>query len=139
MGQTTSEYIQANWGYFGQTWRSVGAAIKHYQKYADDLDKEVVGVNAFQDRQRIEERDVSSARVLTTPRPNRSYNEIIDRIRQLHDLGADPETIQRQIGPVPELSGIVGDMLAITSLQGICGTAKPIWSSLVEGMKVNHE
>ena len=69
MEKTTSEYVQENWGYFGQSWRGVNAAIKHYERNPADLRNEVVGVNAFKDRKRVEERDSSSARVLTVPNP----------------------------------------------------------------------
>ena len=62
-----------------------------------------------------------------------SNNEIVSRIRELRDLGADAESIQLQIGPVPELSSRRGDMLAISSIETICQTAKPIWASWVEG------
>ena len=94
MEKTTSEYVQENWGYFGQTWKGVSVAIKYYERNPADLRNEVVGVNAFKDRKRVEERDISSACVLTVPTPNQSDHDIVSRIRQLRDLGADPETIQ---------------------------------------------
>ena len=132
---TTAEYVQENWGYFGQTWRGVTAAIRRYTKNPSDLKHEEVGVNAFNDRKHLEERDISTARIKAEARPNRTYAEIIDRIRELHAVGADPETIQRQIGAVPELSDVPGDRLALTSIEIICGTGKPLWSSVAKVMK----
>ena len=127
---TTAEYVQENWGYFGQTWRGVTAAIRHYTRNPGDLKNEVVGVNAFKDRRNLEERDISSAKIKTAPNPNQSYGELISHIRELHAAGADPETIQRVIGPVPELSDVPGDRLAISSIMIICGTGQPLWAKL---------
>ena len=42
--RTISEYVQANWGYFGRNWRGVTAAIRHYERNPGDLKNEVVGV-----------------------------------------------------------------------------------------------
>ena len=45
--KTMAEYVQENWAYFGRNWRSVTAAIKHYQNNPSDLEHERVGVNFF--------------------------------------------------------------------------------------------
>ena len=132
---TTSEYVQENWEYFGRTWRGVGAAIKHYERNPGDLQTEVVGVNAFKDRRRGEDKDVSSARISTTPTPNRPFAGIIRRVQDLAGVGTDVEDIQLQIGAVPTLSDVPGDRLAISSIQSLCHVAQPIWSSLVKGTK----
>ena len=135
---TTAEYVTKNWQYFERSWRSVNAAIQHYKQNPGDLENEVVGVNSFKERQHVQERDSSSTRISSSPTPNRGFNDIINRIYELNNLGVDTDTIQLQIGPVPELSGIDGDLLSLTSISTICQTAKPIFSSWGLGAPDNH-
>ena len=83
---------------------------------------------------RVDEKDVSSARVAAYKRPNLPFNEIMNRIRGLQAIGADADTIQMRIGPVPELSGDEGDLLAISSIEYVCQTAQPIWAKFAQGV-----
>ena len=131
-----SEYVNENWQYFGRTWRQVSSAIQYYQSNPTELKNEQVGVNSFKDKETAQDRDASSVRILTAPNRGQFYGQLVDRIRQLHDLGADSEAIQRQIGPVPEISDVPGDLLSLNSIQAICGTApKPMWARLAKAIK----
>ena len=126
----TAAYITSNWGYFGQSWKTVSPAIRHYQNNPGDLENEVVGVNAFKDRKTLQERDVSSARILTAPNPFQFQGELVTRIRHLKAGGFDAEDIQRTIGPV-EFDDAEADYLSISGIEQICNTGKPIVSQLV--------
>ena len=133
--RTIATYVTENWQYFGRTWRTIAPAIKHYQKNPDELKNEQVGLNSFKAKETTQERDASTLRIESTPNPNRFYGELMTRIRQLHDLGYDAEAIQKQIGAVPELSDIPGDLLSVNSIMAIVGTGKPIWRSLKASTK----
>ena len=97
-----------------------------------------MGLNSFKAKETAQDRDASTIRIQETPNPNRFYGQLMTRIRELHNLGYGAEDIQREIGHVPELSDIPGDLLSINSIMAIVGTGQPIWRSLqasTKGMK----
>ena len=90
---TTTEYLTKNWGFFAQTWKNVLPCIKYYERNPADLATEKVGVDAFNDKERLADRDVSTVRVAANPNPNKDSGVLMTRIRQLQTLGLDVEAI----------------------------------------------
>ena len=125
---TTSEYVQQNWKFFAQTWKNVTPCIRHYEKFPDELRSEKVGVDAYNSKERLADRDVSTVRVAANPNPNKNYSQIMARIRQLQSDGLGVEAIQLEIGAV-SFNGAVADFIAIQGIAQICRTGLPIFSS----------
>ena len=125
---TIKDYIKANWVYFGREWRAVVPCVQFYEKNPDDLVTEKVGVDAFNDKQNLQQRDSSSLRTQANP-PHKAIGEIIKNIRHLHAEGVDVEDIRLAIGPV-SFDGQVPDYLAISSITYICRTGPHITKKL---------
>ncbi len=87
-------------------------------------------MDAFNDKQRLADRDVSSARIAANPNPHKDAGEMMTRIRQLQTNGLDVEAIRLEIGTV-SFNGALPDYLAIGGIMHICRTGPSIVEKLV--------